>query len=190
MAVVLNESKLGRRLGSKAFLGIQKKSRINYDVARGGGWRNQGTRCQLKIGGIVHAIDINNRSTFAIHPVGVIVLVVVAQSITPLRHPDHTCHQIVKGKFCIRGSLLSFLRHSLNLLDQKALIGCRNLGSFPFCQLDVVGLNLGIGKPVCECCVYGGSIQLRRSQKEVHRIVDGITLDSNLSSVSFGILEI
>lgn len=150
MAVVLNQGKIGGRLGRKAFLGIQQESGVNHDIPSRSGLRNQGTRCQLKIGCVLDTVDINDRTTLAIHPIRVVVLVVVIQTITPLGDPNHTCDQIMKGKLNIRGSLLTFLGNPLDLLNQEALIRRRNLGTFAFRQVDVVGLDIRIGKPVGE----------------------------------------
>lgn len=179
MTLILNHRKLGTGFGGKTFLGVQQQSRINHDIPGSGCLRNQRTRCQLKIGRILDAVDINNRTTLAIDPIGIIVLVVLRKTITPLGNPNDTSDQVMKRKFRIRRTLLPFLSNLLNLFDQEALVRRGNLGTLAFRQVDVVCLNVGIGKPVSNGCIHRSSIQLRWTQKEIHRIVDGVALNTS-----------
>lgn len=180
MALVLNERELGRRLGRKAFLGIQQKGGINHDVFGRHRGRSQSSGRKLKHWRIVRASLVNNGSPLAVHPIGVVVVVILLNTITALRDPDNASHQVVKRKFCVRRTLLAFPGNPLNLLDQKTLVGTRNLGSLALRQIDVVGLNLRVRKPVGQGCVRGSSIQLRRTQEKAHGIVDGVCLDASL----------
>ncbi len=118
VALVLDEGELRRRLGRKALFGIQQKGRINHDVLCRGRLGLKRAGRQLKHGRVVTLLHIiQNGTTFAVHPVRVVVLIILLSAITALGHPNHTCNQIVKGKLSIRWTLLTFLDNPLHLLD-------------------------------------------------------------------------
>lgn len=190
MTLILNHRKLGTGFGGKTFLGVQQQSRINHDIPGSGCLRNQRTRCQLKVGSVLRTVDVHDGATLAIDPIGVVVLVVLGKTITPLGNPNNTSDQVVKREFCIGRTLLTLLSDLLNLFDEKALICGRNLGTLAFRQVDVVCLDVRIGKPVGNRCVDWSSIQLRWTQEEIHRVVNGIGLNTCLNTVALCILEI